>query len=278
MTIKPYSKDALGELASELREAFSLPNQALRSMLVPHSLGRPDRHKFVIAVSPLSYRRAMGKSKDYKRFRDTASDYVGLWGILQAFELLYGFQTLPEITDPEDCADCVMEEKMTLYCIASPKTNRWTGRLLEKFGKAWEPCIDFRADSASEDLKNIKVSLYIYGSALFPDGWDVNADGDRYIKDFGVIIRGQNPFHGGEMMTVIAGRSSLGTEAASRALTSPEKIDEISGRLSELGASLENHAQPFWALVSMERESGGSEEPIPGSLLLRHVGVFKLRS
>ena len=126
-------------------------------MLIPGSLGRStESRKFVISTSPLSYRRAIGRSGGYKKFRNTASDYVGLRGILQAFGLLYGFKTLPEIVDPEDCTDSVIEEQMTLYNIASPKANRWTGLLLKKFCERLVPSIDFRADPASENLKNVK--------------------------------------------------------------------------------------------------------------------------
>jgi hypothetical protein len=230
----------------------------------------------VIGISPLSYRRVIGRSGGYKRFRNTASDYVGLRGILQAFGLLYGSQSLPEIIDPEDCMDDVMEEQMTLYSIASPKTNRWTGLLLKKFSEKWIPSIDFRAEQTSEDLKNVSISLYKDDTLLSPYGWKLNVELDRYQRDFGIIIRGANPYHENEMLAIIAGRSSLGTEAASRAFTDPKIVDEIRRRLSGLNVSLEDHKQAFWALVSMKRMIGDEkEEAILSSLRVEQVDIFQ---
>lgn len=279
LQIKMYSTEALNKLIIMLRQAFSettSPNETLRSMLVPGSFGRTmESHKFVIATSPLSYRRAIGRSGGYKKLRNTASDYVGLRGVLQAFGLLYGFKTLPEVVNPEDCTDSVIEEQMTLYNIASPKANRWTSKLLRKFSERWIPSIDFRADPASEDLKNVKISLYKDNALLYPSGWKLNVEMDRYQRDFGIIIRGQNPYHENEMLVIVAGRSSLGTEAACRAFTEPKIIGEIRKRLSGLNVSLEDHKQAFWALVSMNRMIGDEkEEAILSSLQVAQVDIF----
>jgi hypothetical protein len=277
LQIKTYSKDDLHSLGLLLHKAFSetnSPNETLRSMLVPESLRPSAPHKFVIGVSPLSYRRAMGRTARYSRLRNTSSDYVGLRGILQAFGLLYGFDALPEIADPEDCMEDVIRERMTLYTIASPKSNRWTAALLKEFSQNWVPKIEFRAEPMSMDLRNISVSIYKDNTLLCPDGWALNYDMDRQNKDFGVIIRGQNPYHENEMLTIIAGRSSLGTEAASRAFTVPAKIDEIRKRLLGLGANLEDHKQAFWVLVSMKRLMDERGEPDPNSLKVEQVDIF----
>lgn len=100
-----YEEKDLGSLersvAVALLEATS-PNETLRMMLVPSSLGRPTRESwFVIAASPLSWRRATHRHGGYHKLRRTASDYVGVRGILQAFGLLYDFDTLPDNIDPE---------------------------------------------------------------------------------------------------------------------------------------------------------------------------------
>lgn len=278
LQIKTYSKDDLHSLFLLLRKAFSeanSPNETLRSMLVPESLRSSSPYKFVIGVSPLSFRRAMGRAAKYNKLRNTSSDYVGLRGILQTFGLLYGFDALPDITDPEDCMEDVIRERMTLYNIASPKANRWTAALLKKFSEQWVPAIDFRAESMSSDLKNIAVSIYKNNAIMCPDGWKLNDDGDRYSRDFGIIIRGPNPFHESEMLVVIAGRSSLGTEAASRAFADPDRITDIRKRLSGCGISLEDHKQAFWALVSMKRIMDEREEPDPGSLKVEQADIFR---
>lgn len=98
---------------------------------------------------------------------------------------------------------------------------------------------------------------------------------DRYQRDFGIIIRGQNPYNEKEMLVIMAGRSSLGTEAACRAFTDPKIIDEIRKRLSGLNVSLEDHKQAFWSLVSMNRMIGDEkEESILSSLQVAQVDIF----
>jgi hypothetical protein len=265
-------------LVAGLAEATS-PNELLRAMLVPSSLGRPTRESlYVIAASPLSWRRAMHRQGGYPQLRRTASDYVGIRGILQAFGLLYGFETLPDNIDPEDCDDQVIEQPMNLYCIASPKANRWTRDTLEEYQKQWTPAIEFRADPGSRDLKNVRVSIFCDGREIAPRGWDFAKKGDRYDRDYGLILRGPNPHHDNHMVAIMAGRSSLGTEAACRAFTDPKRVAEINQRLAGLGIDLENHKRPFWALASMKRAIGdGREEALPDSLEIGPVEGFTAR-
>jgi len=263
-------------LKSALSEAAS-PSETLRAMLVPSSLGYPTlESRFVIAASPLSYRRAVGRSGGYRTLRRTSSDYVGVRGILRAFGLLFGFDTLPDIVDPEDHTDDVLKSPMNIYCIASPKANRWTRNLLDGFHKQWVPRIEFRADASSRDLKNVRASIFCDSSELFPPGWPVDADGDRYARDFGVIVRGPNPFQANKMAVVIAGRSSLGTEGASIAFTEPTIVERIRKRLQGHSVELEDHRQPFWVVVSMNRAIGdGQEEAVRDSLRVHQVDVFQ---
>jgi hypothetical protein len=268
MSLRRILKEALSQATS--------PNEMLRAMLVPGSLGHPTKDsRFVIAVSPLSYRRVMGRSGGYKRMQRTYSDYVGVRGILQAFGLLYGFETLPDLIDPEDYDDTAMTEPTNLYCIASPKANRWTASLLEQYQQRWVPRIEFRADAASKSLKNVRVLIYSDDALLHPPGWKINAEGDRYCRDFGLVVRGPNPSHEKHMVAIIAGRSSLGTEAASRAFTDPNAVAEIRRRLDGLKIDLEDHKQAFWAVVSMQRSVGDEkEEAIPSTLRVHQVDAF----
>jgi len=280
LRILRYDPADLGQfsvlLNSALLEATS-PSETLRAMIVPSSLGYPTLDsRFVIAASPLSYRRAVGRSGGYPTLRRTSSDYVGVRGILRAFGLLFGFDTLPDIVDPEDCTDKVIESRMDLYCIASPKANRWTRKLLSGFQEQWVPRIEFRADAASRNLKNVHASIFRDSAELCPPGWALNSNGDRYARDFGVIVRGPNPFQGSNMAVVVAGRSSLGTEAASIALTEPTIVERIKERLQGLRVDLEDHRQPFWVLVSMNRAIGdGQEEAVRDSLCVHQVDTFQ---
>jgi hypothetical protein len=278
LQIKQYPKNNLKTLTTFLHQAFSITtsfNETLRQMLVPGSLERQkEPRKFVISTSP--YRRSISQSEPYNKLRNTSSDYVGLRGILQLFGLLYGFNTLPDIVNPEDCTDRVLRERMTIYSIGSPKANRWTGQLIKDFCKQWKPHICFKADPGSPILENVWISLCKDGTTLYPKGWKFNTEGDRCINDFGIIIRGPNPYHEKEMMVILAGRSSLGTEAACRAFTKYEIIDNIRNRLSAVNVNLEDHTQGFWALVKMSRLNGDrKEEASKSSLELDQVDTFQ---
>jgi hypothetical protein len=190
--------------------------------------------------------------------------------MFQAFGLLYGFDALPDIIDPDDFVDEAITAPVNMYSIASPKANAWTGRLLEELGKRWAPRLEFRANETSRNLRNISVSIYSDNALLQPDGWDFVPGPDRYRKDFGLIVRAPNPHHADSMVTIMAGRSSLGTEAACIGFTDPAKVDEIRQHLPRI--DLEDHRQPFWALVRMERTIGdGREEAIPESWRLDRV-------
>lgn len=73
------------------------------------------------------------------------------------------------------------------------------------------------------------------------------------------------------MAVVIAGRSSLGTEAASTAFTDPGMIAKIREQLQGNRIDLEDHKQPFWGLASMDRTAGdGKEEAVRQSLKVHH--------
>lgn len=274
-----YAPDNSRHLLQLLDRAFSeatSPNEMLRAMLVPSTLGRPTRESwFVIVASPLSFRRAKGRQGGYNKLRRTSSDYVGVRGIMQSFGLLFGFDALPDNLDPEDCNDSVLQEPMNLYCIASPKANRWTGSLLNEYGIRWAPRLGFRADPASPDLRNVHLSIWCDEEAVRPPGWSANDQGDRYNRDFGIVVRGPNPYHEECMAAVIAGRSSLGTEAACTAFTDPSAISIIRQRLVALNVDLENHRQPFWVVVSMRRALGDDkEEAVRESLRIERVESF----
>jgi hypothetical protein len=179
----------------------------------------------------------------------TYSDYVGIRNILQSFGILFGFGFLPDLIHPDDFADEAIKDKMNLYCIASPKANRWTGKLLENLNQKWGFGLSFKADKDSWDLKNVLVSIFLNNRELCPDEWEIEND-DRRMRDFGMIVRAPNPFDEKYMVVILAGRSSLGTEAACMAFTKPEIIRQIWERKLDLN----NHMHSFCALVSLERQ------------------------
>jgi len=279
LTMVTYELGNLSVLKDKLAVALSQAttrNEILRTMLVPSSLGRPTPDsRFVVAASPLSYRRAFSRRGGFEAMRRTYSDYVGIRGILQGFGTLYGFEALPDLVDPEDMDDGVIEEDMTLYCVASPKANRWAGILLAQYAQRFDPKIEFRIDSGSNDFRNVAISIFCDGNLLVPPGYNLLHPRDRFSQDFGLIVRGPNPFRPQRMVAVLAGRSSLGTEAACTAFLDVKTIQAISANLSAQDANLDDHTSAFYALVSMLRDKpGGTEEAIPGSLKLHQVHVL----
>jgi hypothetical protein len=255
------------------------PSDVLRSMIVPRSLGFPSMDsRFVIAASPLSWRRATNQGGGYPLLRRTESDYVGIRGILQTFGQFYGFEALPDQIDPEDYRDEVACQEMDVYCIASPKANRWTGKFLEEFGNKWVPKLEFRADPLSSSLRNVRVSIFSDDTIMQPPGW-VGGKGDRFWRDFGIIVRGPNPFHPADrMFAVMAGRSSLGTQAACTAFTDITAVKKIADFLRPHSTDIEDHRQPFWALASMARRDDERQEAIPESLTIWGAYPIKARS
>lgn len=80
------------------------------------------------------------------------------------------------------------------------------------------------------------------------------------------------------MVAVMAGRSSLGTEAACRAFTDLNAVAKTRQRLSGIDIDLEDHRRPFWVIASMHRTVGDEkEEAIPGSLKIERVEGFAAR-
>lgn len=277
--IHKYSPTNLPALQAYLTKALAeatSDNEMLRAMLVPASLGRPSKESwFVVAASPLSFRRATGRHGGYKNLQRTSSDYVGIRGILQSFGLLFGFDALPENVDPDDCEDSVVEAPMNVYCIASPKANRWTSLLLNGFAEHWEPRLRFQADPDSPDVRNVRLSVLHDRETVRIPGWRDDVE-DRRYRDFGIIVRGPNPFNSRHVAAVIGGRSSLGTEAASLGFTDPPTIREIHRQLDNLKIDLEDHTQAFWVVVSMERDRE-TQEPVTGSLKVDRVAGFRAK-
>lgn len=266
-------EDLKSEESGTTASASDLPTGKtglLASMIVPQSLLEASptlkQEKFVITGSPLSFRRAFKKGYGYNRFLKTYADYVGVRGILQSFGLLFGFDALPEILDPEDFTENVLySTEMNIYCIASPKANRWTGVLMKEFQKKWNPKLEFRPDPDLEnnDLRDIRISLFQDGKPKHPDGWDMHNEQDRRVQDYGIIIRGPHPIFPDKMVVILAGRSSLGTEAACRAFTDPTVIEQIHSWLQLKKVDLNDHRQAFRVLVSMKRYADEERYPDP---------------
>jgi len=73
LTVIRYNPSDLHQLALKVDQALAettSPNELLRTMLVPSTLGWPTSDtRFVIVASPLSYRRAVGRAGGYTKLR-----------------------------------------------------------------------------------------------------------------------------------------------------------------------------------------------------------------
>ncbi len=254
------------------------PTRYLEEMLVPCSLGSHEG-PFVMAASPLSWREAARLGGGFTRLRRTCSDHVGIRGLIQAFGLMFGLDQLPDLLNPGDYADRVVRDYAAdLYCIGSPKANRWSGLLLDELFKRWCPRIEFKADPASTDLRNIHVMLEINSNPYKPNSFSAK-DADPFVRDFGVLVRGPHPTDPNHILMVMAGRSSLGTEAVCHAATNPTYIAEIKRRLEHDRVDLSDHKQAFYAVVTMDRDmkEDGTYEAILSSLEIAEVHALRRR-
>lgn len=214
--------------------------EILRMMLVPPNLPHKNG-PFVIAASPLSWRAGRGREGGFEILTNTQVEYVGIKNLFLEFGALYGSDRGPELINPEDYVDEVVKEGMNLFCLASPKSNRWTGVILKKFNKLWKPNIEFKANPNSPDLRDTSVQIQM-------DGEEFSPIKPTYWHDCGIIIRGPNPFNSEYMFTIIAGRRGTGTEAACRALTDPALLDDIHSK-----CDLSCYEAPFYVVVKMKR-------------------------
>jgi hypothetical protein len=74
------------------------------------------------------------------------------------------------------------------------------------------------------------------------------------------------------MSVVLAGRSSLGTEAACLAFTNPDALGVIHKKLAAEDVDLDDHRRPFAVLASLSRNrDDGKEEANLNSLTVELV-------
>jgi hypothetical protein len=243
MQMIPYAAGARGlkAIAVKLREAIikTIPLGLVGRMLVPSGVRR-SKSPFVIAASPLSWRMGLKREGGFKSLISTSSDSYGIRSLIHEFGYIYGTERLPELIDPEDYVDAVVKNVMHLYCIGSPKSNRWTGAVLRELNRQWSPTFTFVP--TGEDLRDVRVKLK-------KDGEDYAPIKSSWEQDFGLIIRGPNPYADDHMVTVLAGCRSTGTEAACRGATDHRLLTLI----QNCGCNLDDFEQPFYAIIGMER-------------------------
>lgn len=253
-TIRAVRKDQTSDL------------QLLREIVLPSTI-KVASAPFVVATNPLSYREAYRVREGWKRPPTTFSDYVGIRGLMRAFGLILGMQTLPELINPDDFDDEARKRKTHLYLIGSSKANRWTGLVMEDFFRDRNPKWDFRPDPESKNIRNPRVIIRCNGQKYAPLDWEGT---NRTMNDFGIVIRGPHPNHDKLMVMVLAGRSALGTEAAALAVTEPWCIRELKRELDHRKINPDDHRQAFLAIVSVECRG-------PEAELATAVETFRVR-
>jgi len=262
-------------LTDSLSSVLGTDERVLEELLAPATLDQSGS-PFVIAASPLPYREAMRTGGGYEFLRRTSSDHVGIRGLIQAFGAMYGLKRLPELLNPNDYDDRVVRDKMHLYCIASPKANRWTSLLLQDFYDHWEPRLEFKADPLSKDLRNVRVRIEHDDNIYIFPGFNQKAD--RREWDFGVMIRGPHPRNQDHLLMILAGRSALGTEAACHVATIPKYARIIRDKLKDQGADLNDHKQAFWVTTHVGLDkAGGKYEADLTTLTIASVERFRPR-
>jgi hypothetical protein len=248
------SSTGLRKLQEDLRARLPLlaRRERIRVMLVPNA-PRAKSGRFVIAANPLSWRDDRGREGGWSRLGETRVEYVGIQELLLEFGALG--EVKPKLLNPSDYLDEVVRiEPMNLYCLGSPKANRWTGELLKEFNKRWSPAFEFKPDPDSRERED--------------PTWCIEKDGERYDADiprdkygtadfkhdFGLIIRGPNPFDPDHMLIILAGRRGTGTEAACRAVTDVKILGQIHAHLVSLDNrfDLSDFRTPFFAVVEMK--------------------------
>ena len=252
------------DVAETVRATLKLggsPTEFLRKMLVPSSLSL-EQGPYVVAASPLSYREAFRIGGGWlNRPIGTFSDHIGIRGLMQAFGLIYGLDRLPDLLDPNDFDDKVLSTPMHLYCIGSPKANRWTGLMMKNFFENCKPAWEFRPDPDSTNLRNPKVTIYREGKPYEPVH---SVPGGRLVWDYGLVIRGPHPQEAGRLLMILAGRSYIGNEAACLAATSPACVEKLVVALTAENVDLDDHSKRFCAVVSVaakERKSRFASDP-----------------
>jgi hypothetical protein len=266
------SKNLFESLRATL-EFKESPVQLLKQMLVPSSLGAREG-PYVVAASPLSYREAYRTRGGWlERPIGTYSDHVGIRGLMQSFGLIYGLDRLPHLLDPDDFDDKVLDTPMHLYCIASPKSNRWTGMMMKGFFENRNPRWEFKPDPESSGLRNPKVLVRVKDKPYEP----VNVPpGGRLVWDFGLVIRGPHPLDASYMFLALAGRSALGTEATCLAATDPDCLRKLIKCLNDENVNLDDHRQGFCAVVSIStKEQDSRYGADPSTLKVETLSVYR---
>jgi len=278
-----YSPNRIEELennllsyAEEIKRGGESDASLLSQMLAPNSI-RKSKSPFVVAASPLSFRSAFQTQGGWGPPPKTFHDYSGVRGIFQAFGTMYGLRKLPELVNPDDFRKAVLLRAMHLYCIGSPKVNRWSGRMLRRLFETHKPTWQFEVDPKSSNLMNPRVRIARNGEAFsIPTGGK-----PRHRWDYGLLIRGPNPVARGSQFMLMAGRSALGTHAACLTATTPKHISALKKKIEKeaLHIDLQNHRHSFCALVSMKArvqpiKKPGTKRPANQWIIMENTLTF----
>jgi hypothetical protein len=246
ITGDPAYKKFIRELRKELSNKITFK---IKRLIAPGSLD--NKSKYVVASNPLTFRAAYGgKGGWMDKDIVTYSDYVGVRGLMQAFGSIYGLERLPELINPDDFDNEVINNKMNLFSIGSPKVNRWTSTLMENFFNPRRSNWYFSLDPDWKDIQHPHAVIRNEHGIYEPRK---PGNKNRLYWDFGIVLRGARK-SSSNMFMVLAGRSALGTEASCLAVTHPECVSHMIEALEKNDIDIDNHRKAFCATVSIRAE------------------------
>lgn len=249
LALRRHVRSRLSSAVPELRRALPgeipFPTYVVSAMRVP-------RH----TVPALPYHGTVKTSFAENR---------GISGILGGFGLLFGVDRRPELVHAKFGKN-IQDEDANYFLIGSPKVNKLTEVFLERIQNGLNPVW-----SMPERGKDARVIIRCAGDARYKKLNQILAKRvpgsgpwTKSFSDYGIVIRAPNPSSdsNGRLVTIMAGRHSVGTHAACMLLTEPvlierlgKKLGVVPGGKGALNSSFEQVSVlaqkqiPFWAIV-----------------------------
>jgi hypothetical protein len=187
--------------------------------------------------------------------RRTFGDNFGITGILTAYGNLFGTHRLPDLLHAGYIPKDFHETNGNFFCIGSPKVNSMSGRFLELIQQNRRPCWTMPELGDGHDKRVIIQGDPVLDALLAAR---IERGDDGTAADFGLIVRAPHPAHREHFVLIVAGRHSIGTQAACLMVTQQKLILQLERSLDNFGVVLRDTSQPFWAIVSGELQTDGT--------------------
>lgn len=178
--------------------------------------------------------------------RTTFGDNVGVAGILSAYGNLFGTRRLPNLLHAKYLSKTVLKKPATFFCIGSSKVNDATEHFLPRVQKGLQPQWKMPQLGRGSDRRVVFQGDSLIDAQLRAPVKKTRAGS---LSDYGLVVRATHPQDPEHLVLIVAGRHSIGTHAACMVAIRRELIEALDGRLKDVGVSLRDTSQPFWAIV-----------------------------